>query len=128
MPFIYNKDSRILFPQTTLIKMTQYLQKKNPTSISSQEKSDQPKVKKAIISSAQTPCLDQEYNSKINHKSLNSTLVCDKMWNKWIFDSGATDTVTYNQNDFQNRISTSKTHIQTATGEYVDVEKLEQLK
>lgn len=36
--------------------------------------------------------------------------------------------MTYNQNDFQNRISTSKTHIQTATGEYVDVEKLEQLK
>lgn len=39
----------------------------------------------------------------------------------WIFDCGATDTMTYDPNDFLNLGSSSKTYIETASGEHVEV-------
>lgn len=38
-----------------------------------------------------------------------------------IFDCGATDTMTYDPNDFLNLGSSSKTYIETASGEHVEV-------
>ena len=48
--------------------------------------------------------------------------ICD-VDKKWIFDSGATDTMTNDLNDIKNIKSTRQTHIQTANRVSVKVEK-----
>ena len=40
---------------------------------------------------------------------------------QWIFDCGATDTMTFDPSDFLSTHPTNRTHIQTANGEYVPV-------
>uniref|UniRef100_A0A803M5B1 Retrovirus-related Pol polyprotein from transposon TNT 1-94 n=1 Tax=Chenopodium quinoa TaxID=63459 RepID=A0A803M5B1_CHEQI len=48
-------------------------------------------------------------------------LLCTKTPSPWIFDCGATDTITYDPSDISSPTHTNRTHIQTANGECVDV-------
>ncbi|XP_042012321.1 uncharacterized protein LOC121760762 [Salvia splendens] len=46
----------------------------------------------------------------------------EKKNDKWIFDCGATDTITYDISDISNMHRAPKSHIQTASGEFTPVE------
>ena len=48
-------------------------------------------------------------------------LFCTKNPSQWIFDCGATDTMSYDLSDLVFTIPTKQTHIQTANGECVRV-------
>ena len=46
-------------------------------------------------------------------------LMCNK--SNWIFDCGATDTMSYDPSDFLSSTSTTRTKIQTANGEFIPI-------
>lgn len=54
-----------------------------------------------------------------NQNSLG--LLCNQISNPWIFDCGATDTMTYDSSDIVSSKNTHRTQIQTANGEYIPI-------
>ena len=51
--------------------------------------------------------------------------MCQPKFSNWIFDYGATDTMTYGPTDLLSTTHTPRTKIQTANGECVEVTKAE---
>ncbi|XP_022030400.1 uncharacterized protein LOC110931309 [Helianthus annuus] len=70
---------------------------------------------------------DKQVPGNVNLKSKayqtsSSSNTSSKKIAKWIFDCGATDTMTYDHKDILNMSPSSKTYIETASGERVKVE------
>ena len=60
----------------------------------------------------------------LNKGNLNGKgLLCKPMSSNWIFDSGVTDTMTVDPQDLLSTGPTTRTHVQTASGESINVDQ-----